>query len=43
MIKISITDLLIAIRKVVNEIEDFQDSGRPVPPTIVNRWIRLYK
>lgn len=32
-----------SIREVVTQIEDLQDSGRPVPTSLINRWVRLYK
>lgn len=43
MKKLSIPELQSAVRKVVNQIDDLQDAGKPVPHSLTNRWIRLYK
>ena len=43
MKKLSIPELQIAVRKVVNQIEDLQDAGKVVPHSLYNRWFRLYK
>lgn len=43
MKKDAICYLEFVIRRVVKEIEELQDAGTPVPQSLINRWVRLYK